>query len=113
MLTVGITTNASLFIESPKGSKCSEISIISSELISLISAPCPAGGQLPETINFPPVIPIPGSLPTDPRTIIVPPDIPAPAFSPACPRTRIVPFSIESPTKLDAEPCTLIIPPFM
>ena len=70
-------------MERPSGSKYSEISTISSGSIPRIVAPSPGGGHEPATMIRPPLIPTPGSDPTDPRTTIVPSCIPAPTLSPA------------------------------
>ena len=76
-----------------------------------IATPSPGGGQLPAMTTRPPVMPIPGSEPTEPRTTKVPPLIPAPTILPACPRTRIVPPQIPAPASSPAEPWTVIAPP--
>jgi hypothetical protein len=85
----------SSFRAKPMGSSNFENSEISDFFIDLISTPSGGGGQLPEIMTLPPVMPIPGSEPTEPITTIEPPDIPQPRRSPECPLTIIIPPVIE------------------
>ena len=64
-------------------------------------------------IILPPLIPIPGLIPTDPITTNVPPLIPAPVMDEAWPLITTVPPYIPAHASSPAEPITTTLPPFM
>ena len=107
----GTKTKASSSRVRPNGSRYSANWTISAASTPRMAAPSPGGGQLPAITTRPPVIPTPGSDPTEPSTTIVPSLIPAPALLPTCPLTITVPPDIQAPTSSPAEPCTVMVPP--